>query len=341
MACCKQAAHPPHGFAPSLTPGRPRFGGSGLTPFAITTSSLSKTYRPLLGRGTPSVSELDLEVPQGTVFGLLGPNGAGKTTTILMLLGIVRPSHGTFSLFGEPMRSVKVRKRVGYLPEKFQLPGFLKAQEFLRFHGRLCGLGGSPLERRIELLLRQVGLGDRGQTSISAFSKGMQQRLAMAQALIHDPDLVVLDEPTSALDPVGRMEVRDLIEQLKGRGKTILLNSHILSDVERVCDQVAILRRGRLERQGPIGALTDPRIQVRLRVAGYNPDLGRALGSLGRDLQVATPGEIAEITLDVPDEALLPGLAEAVHAAGGRLYALIPARESLEDLFMRIMKEQR
>jgi ABC-2 type transport system ATP-binding protein len=308
---------------------------------AIATTGLCKTYRTLTGRKHEAVAGLDLSVAEGTIFGLLGPNGAGKTTTIMMLLGILHPTAGTFSLFGQPMRSVGVRSRVGYLPEKFQLPGFLKAREFLRYQSRLHGLRGAVAETRITDLLAKVGLADRADSPIAAYSKGMQQRLGLAQALLNDPDLIILDEPTSALDPVGRMDVRAVIEDLKSRGKTVLLNSHILSDVERVCDSVAILRKGRLERQGTISALASSDLELQVRVSGFSDGLGAQVAALGRNFQLHRDGEITEMTLLIPGEVVVPQVADAVAAAGARLYALTPSRESLEDLFVRVMKEDK
>ncbi len=308
---------------------------------AIATTSLCKTFRAPLGRAYEAVADLDLVVPEGTIFGLLGPNGAGKTTTILMLLGILHPTRGRYSLFGQPMGTVRVRGRVGYLPEKFQLPGFLRAHEFLRYQGRLFGLGGQELDRRIADLLGRVGLADRANSTIQGFSKGMQQRLGLAQALLNDPDLVILDEPTSALDPVGRMDVRGIIEDLKARGKTVLLNSHILSDVERVCDGVAILRKGRLEKQGSIASLASADLELQIRVGGWTDELAARIGALGRNFQVNLAGDVAEATLDIAGEQAVADVAHAVHEAGGRLYALTPSRESLEDVFVRVMKDDR
>lgn len=305
----------------------------------ISTQGLSKTYRRLWQGATVAVQDLSLVVPAGSTFGLLGPNGAGKTTTILMLLGAIHPSGGTFSLLGQPMGATSVRQRIGYVPERFQLPAYLRAREFLGYHGQLYGMGGEALRRRIEEMLKLVGLLERADSAIATFSKGMQQRLALAQALLNDPDLLILDEPTSALDPIGRRDVRVIVEGLKARGKAVLLNSHILSDIERVCDRVAIMRKGRLERQGSIASLLEGAISLHLRVGGLNEDLTESLGRLGSDLRVVTQGDIAELTLSVSDEERIPRVADAVSASKGRLYALTPTRESLEDLFVRVVEE--
>lgn len=308
---------------------------------AITTTALGKTYRQLWRAPFPAVMDLSLSVPQGAVFGLLGPNGAGKTTTIMMLLGLLRATHGSFSIFGQGMKDRRVRARIGYVPEKFQLPGFLQAHEFLGYQGQLYGMERQTLSKRIDEVLKLVSLSERKHSFISDFSKGMQQRLAMAQALMNDPDLILLDEPTSALDPVGRKDVQGIVEGLRDRGKTVLLNSHILSDVERVCDHYAIMRAGRLERQGSLTDLKASQLQLRMRIAGFDPELEGQLATLGQSLQILAPGEITELQLDLSDESAIPGIAAAVHAGGARLYALVPQRESLEDLFLRVIKEEK
>ncbi|HEY9856804.1 MAG TPA: ABC transporter ATP-binding protein [Stenomitos sp.] len=305
----------------------------------IATHGLGKTYHRLWQGTTVAVQDLTLTVPEGSTFGLLGPNGAGKTTTILMLLGAIRPSSGQFSLMGQGMRDTAVRRRIGYVPERFQLPGYLRAREFLGYQGELYGLGGEALRRRIDEMLKLVGLFERAESPIATFSKGMQQRLALAQALLNDPDLLILDEPTSALDPIGRRDVRVIVEGLRDRGKTVLLNSHILSDIERVCDRVAIMRKGRLERQGSIASLLEGGISLQVRVGGLTPALTEALGHLGTGLRITQQDDIAELALDVSDEARIPLVAEAVSTAGARLYGLIPTRESLEDLFVRVVEE--
>lgn len=305
----------------------------------IATHSLKKTYRRLWKGETDAVRDLTLTVPEGSTFGLLGPNGAGKTTTILMLLGAIRPSGGTFSLMGAAMRDTSVRRRIGYVPERFQLPAYLRAREFLGYQGRLYGMSGDRLVRRIDETLRLVGLHERADSAVGTFSKGMQQRLALAQALLNDPDLLILDEPTSALDPIGRRDVRMIVEGLKERGKTVLLNSHILSDIERVCDRVAIMRKGRLERQGSIASLLEGAISLHMRIGGLSPELSASLARMGSDLHVVSQGDITELTLAVPSEDRIPPVAEAVTSANARLYALTPTRESLEDLFVRVVEE--
>jgi ABC-2 type transport system ATP-binding protein len=249
---------------------------------AIETKGLGKSYRGgLRRRPFIAVEALDLRVPRGQVFGFLGPNGAGKTTTIMMLLGNVRPSRGRGWVLGQPIGHVEAKRRLGFLPEKFQFHDFLQADEFLDLHGKLYGMPPRRRRQRIGEALELVGLADRRQSRLSQFSKGMQQRIGLAQALLHEPDLVILDEPTSALDPIGRRQVRDIILHLKERGATVFLNSHLLSEIEMTCDHVAILNRGRLVREGTLDQLLAPASVVELQVEGGGPDLRAALQAIG------------------------------------------------------------
>ena len=232
---------------------------------AIEMDALTKQYGSLR-----AVDGLTLAVPQGSVFGLLGPNGAGKTTAMNMLIGNVRPTSGRATLLGKPIGDIVTRRKVGYLPEKFQFYGFLTATEFLRLQGRLAGMKSAALTPRIAVVLEQVGLQERAGTHLRAFSRGMQQRIGLAQALLHEPAVVILDEPTSALDPVGRRDVRVILEALRADGRTVLLNSHTLSEVEATCDQVAILNRGKVIAQGAPEALTNFSSAVEVEVEGMN-----------------------------------------------------------------------
>lgn len=220
---------------------------------------------------------LDLKVFAGEVFGFLGPNGAGKTTTMNVLLGFINATSGSASLFGEDVRSPIARQRIGYLPEMTYYYKFLTAEELLRFYGRIFRLPAREREKRIDQVLQLVELGHARRRPIRTYSKGMQQRVGIAQALINNPDLLILDEPTSGLDPVGRMEVRQLIHRLKEEGKTIFFSSHELGEVETVCDRVAILSQGRLKAAGPVNTLLNPDEtsleQAFLRIIGiqHNP----------------------------------------------------------------------
>jgi len=305
------------------------------TSMAIETVHLRKDYGGTLGREAfTAVQDLSLTVPRGQVFGLLGPNGAGKTTTINMLLGNIRPTSGQASLLGRPVGDQTTRAHLGFLPEKFQFHEFLTADEFLDLHGRLYGMSRAARKKRIPEVLEQVGLIARRKSRISEFSKGMQQRVGLAQAILNDPDLVILDEPTSALDPLGRREVRDIVAGLKAAGKTVLLNSHLLSEIEMSCDQVAILKSGQVVRQGKIDDLLAAPTIVKMRVQAQSPALIRALESLSRTVEIK--GE--EIAATIGEEGVIPELAATVVGHRGRLLSLVPLRETLEDLFIRVVE---
>ena len=231
--------------------------------YAVETEGLGKDFR-----GLTAVQTLSLQIPRGEVFGLLGPNGAGKTTTIMMLLGNLRPTRGRASLLGRPIGDVASRKRVGFLPEKFQFHDFLSATELLHLHGKLAGMGAAERAKEVPVALERVGLADRANARLRTFSKGMQQRIGLAQAILHTPDLVILDEPTSALDPIGRRDVRDIITELKGRGCTVVLNSHLLSEIELTCDRVAIIKQGVVAVQGTMDDLLAFSSTVKVEVRG-------------------------------------------------------------------------
>ncbi|MES2465289.1 MAG: ABC transporter ATP-binding protein [Armatimonadota bacterium] len=302
----------------------------------IETHSLRKVYG---GSTRPAVDSLHLVVPPGQVFGFLGPNGAGKTTTIGMLLGNIFPSGGSGTVLGKPLGDRQTRRFIGYLPEKFQFHDFLTASEFLDLHGRLYGMPAEKRRRRIPEVLELVGLGNRKKDRLRAFSKGMQQRAGLAQAILHDPKLVILDEPTSALDPLGRRSVRDLIVYLKERGTTVILNSHLLSEVERTCDTIAIVREGRIVRQGTVADITTPTTTVLLELEQAPPP-SAVLAAIAR-FGTAGPEstEAASFPVHIPDMSAIPDLVAAVVAAGGRIRAVTPQRESLEDAFVRVMEE--
>lgn len=307
-----------------------------MMPYAIETHQLRKVYRSWRRRqSVVAVDCLDLRVPEGCVFGFLGPNGAGKTTTIMMLLGNVYPTSGSFRIFGHSVSDMSVRRRIGFLPEKFQFHELLTAEELLWFHGRLAGMDRQSLARRVPEVLEQVGLSERARSRVREFSKGMQQRLGIAQAILHDPDLVILDEPTSALDPLGRRDVRDLILHLKSRGKTVFLNSHLLSEVEMVCDEVAILRAGKVQRQGDLDMLLQvhPVVDVELRAPSE-----RVLQAV-QSVATVLSEDGTRFTAEVRSEEDIPALARSIVEAGGEMMRFVPRRESLEDLFVRVVEE--
>lgn len=302
---------------------------------ALQTAHLRKDYGGSPGQAAfTAVQDLTFSVAKGQVFGLLGPNGAGKTTTINMLLGNIRPTAGAATLLGRPIGDQEARAKLGFLPEKFQFHEFLTAEEFLDLHGRLYGMSRAARRKRIPEVLEQVGLIDRRTNWLGEFSKGMQQRAGLAQAILNDPDLVILDEPTSALDPLGRREVREIVASLKAAGKTVLLNSHLLSEIEMSCDQVAILKAGVVIRQGKIDDLLAAPTIVRMKVQNQSPGLTAALERLARAVEIT--GD--EIAVTIAEEDVVPELAAAVIGHGGRLLSLVPMRESLEDLFIRVVE---
>jgi ABC-2 type transport system ATP-binding protein len=276
-------------------------------------------------------------VPQGTVFGFLGPNGAGKTTTIMMLLGNVRPTYGHGTLLGHPLGHIEARRRIGFLPEKFQFHDFLTATEFLHLHGKLAGMSGAHRAQRVPQVLERVGLADRANSRIREFSKGMQQRVGLAQAILHDPELVILDEPTSALDPIGRRQVRDIVTELRDEGKTVLLNSHLLSEIEMTCDQVAIIKRGQIATQGTIHELLAFSSNVEIEVRGMTDAAFQAVQQIAARLKFDRM-PLTRFTAWVRSEEDIPELARALVQNGVDLLALTPKRETLEELFIRIIE---
>ena len=289
---------------------------------------LGKSFRGHLGIGrTVAVHKVDLEVGRGQIFGLLGPNGAGKTTTLKMMLGLLRPDRGEIELFGHPPASTAARSRLGYLPENPYFYDYLTAEEFLDFYGRLQGIPSATRRNLVRDTLLRVGLKGRESTALRKFSKGMTQRLGLAQAIQHDPDLVILDEPMSGLDPIGRREVRDLILQLKTAGKTIFFSSHILQDAELICDQVAILDKGRLRSVGRLHEMISETVKwFEVAVRGTLPD--------GLDVErISTEG--GEHLLRVREVGVLARLLDALQDSGSQVLSIWPRKDTLEDLFLR------
>ncbi len=277
---------------------------------------------------------LSMTVNRGEVFGFLGPNGAGKTTTVKLLLGLARPSGGEALVLGAPAGDREARRRVGYLPELFRFPHWLSALEVLVLHCRLLDL---PRGRR-ELVSREalalVGLADRAEHAVGTFSKGMQQRLGLAVALLGEPDLVVLDEPTSALDPVGRHDVREIVRAVRARGATVFLNTHLLSEAEQLCDRVTVIDRGQSVATGTLAELLGGRTTVRLLVTGLPDRWWNAHSSLGR---WSRDGDW--VVLETGSTDVVPDLVAAVVHRGGQVAAVVPEHQSLEDRFLEILRE--
>ncbi|MDH4080897.1 MAG: ABC transporter ATP-binding protein [Nitrospira sp.] len=295
---------------------------------------LSKVFRVgFWGRRVTAVDDLSLEVQQGEIYGFLGPNGAGKTTTIKMLMGLIYPSSGAASLFGRSIGDQAAKAKVGFLPESPYFYDYLTSREFLRFYGHLFGLLGSALEKRIDELLELVGMTHARDLQLRKFSKGMLQRVGIAQAMINDPELVILDEPMSGLDPIGRKEVRDLILRLKESGKTVMFSSHILHDAELLCDRVAMIMKGRLVACGQVSELIDPGTtqEVEMVVDRLSPEGIEELRPF--TLKTMLHGERVVATLASQrhvDDAL-----EVIRSHQAKLVSLLPHKASLEDLFIR------
>jgi len=298
---------------------------------AIETENLTKLYG-----SKPGCEQICLSVAGGQIFGFLGPNGAGKSTLVKMLTGLLLPTSGSARLFGRPPGNPAARRRIGFLPENFRYQDWLTGRELLDFHASLCRLSGPERHRRIPAVLEMTGLTGREGQRIRTYSKGMQQRIGLACALLAGPDLLFLDEPTSALDPLGRREVREIILSLKQAGKTVFLNSHLLSEVEMICDRVAIIRKGRIAAEGPLDRLLDGEMEVDVEVAGRTPELDKALQEVA--LAVNWSGEKGKITIKNKQD--VARLAELIVLNGGRLHALTPRHRSLEDLFVDLVQEE-
>ena len=296
---------------------------------AIWCSGLRKRY----GRQV-AVEDVSLEVRRGEVVGLLGPNGAGKTTVIKMLLGLARPDAGEAMLLGRPAADPTARTRAGYLPELFRYQPWLSAAEVVTLHVRLSGL--RVPERNQRECLSLVGLAERAGDRVGGFSKGMQQRLGLAVALVADPELVVLDEPTSALDPPGRVDVRDIVLGLKARGVAVLLNSHLIGEVERVCDRAVILDRGRVAASGTLAELLGQR-ELRLRLTEVSPAAEARLSATG---DIERVGDWFTVPLSAEDDqTAVPELVRELVALGARVHAVEPARITLEERLLAILRE--
>ena len=297
---------------------------------AIDTQGLRKEFGKKV-----AVADLTLEVQPGEVFGFLGPNGAGKTTSIKMLLGLIQPTAGTASLLGRPLGDRLTRAKIGFLPEHFRFHEWLKAAEFLDFHGRLYGMSKAERTAVIPDLLKLVGLQERANTKLGAFSKGMLQRIGLAQALLNSPDLVFLDEPTSGLDPIGRRLVREIIEGLRDEGTAVFLNSHLLSEIEKTCDRVAFIREGKVLQTTALADFEKESIRVALRVGLPTPQLLADLRQFGDGLEMERSNGRIHLTLACEDK--LPEMAAWLVNEGHTLYELSPERTSLEDRFLQII----
>lgn len=303
----------------------PGLAGAGDV-MAVRTEALTKRYGNRV-----ALRDLTLTIPQGEVFGLLGPNGAGKTTAVRLLLGLTRPTEGDGWVLGEPLGSLSARRRIGYVPELFRHPVWLTGEEILRAHSELAGVRPGARDAEVARVLNEVGLQGRERERVAGYSKGMQQRLAIGVALLGTPELLILDEPTSALDPVGRRDVRELIRRLRAKRVTVLLNSHLLSEVELLCDRVAVMRSGQVLESGPMEGFRG-HAAVRIQVEGDAEPIRRALAMFGPVEGKGDWIEVADRTgNDVPD------LVRAAVLAGARIRAVETRHGSLEDRVMELL----
>ena len=324
--------------------------------WAIDLSDVAKTYKGKI----QALKGIQMRVRQGEVFGLLGPNGAGKSTLVKILMTVIRPSRCSGTMLGEPVGSRPVLRRIGYLPEHHRFPSYLTGAQVLDFYAALNEVPKRDRRTRIPELLELVGMQDWGKTRVNKYSKGMRQRVGIAQALMNDPDIVLLDEPTDGVDPVGRRDIREIVAELKARGKTVFLNSHLLSELEMVCDRVAILVHGEVARQGTIDELTagKERYEIVLGTADAPKHLEAALPGLVRfdeaenaDLakRVAGRGELATgewveidrsmLRVGTTDPAAIQPIIDKLREHGAVIRSIYPRRPSLEDLFMEAVGE--
>jgi ABC-2 type transport system ATP-binding protein len=295
----------------------------------IETDNLTKMYGKKTG-----CREINLSVGEGQIFGFLGPNGAGKSTLVKMMVGLLFPSSGTARILGEPLGNLEVRGKVGFLPENFRYQDWLTGEELLTFHASLYKMSRVEKARRVPEVLKSVGLRDKAKQKVGSYSKGMQQRVGLACALLPDPELIFLDEPTSALDPLGRREVRQIMMELRDRGKTVFLNSHLLSEIEMICDRVAIINKGKIVTEGALGDLLAGTVEVEMQVEGLSAPMLDELSALCVSFKV----EGSQIRLSLNNNGDIPALAEAVVRNGGKLFSLNARQNSLEDLFVDLVK---
>jgi ABC-2 type transport system ATP-binding protein len=296
---------------------------------AVEIQGLRKVYQKII-----AVDDISLVTYRGEAFGFLGPNGAGKSTVVKILTGLVTPTKGTVRVLGQQVNHVQIRRQVGYLPEFPSFHRWLKARDFLEFHGRLYGLKSTMLEKRIGEVLAMVGLAGRENQKLGTFSKGMLQRIGLAQAIINKPDLVILDELVSGLDPVGQRDMRELLRELKAEGTSIFLNSHLLADVEAICDRVAIINQGRILKVGAPAELFDKKKVLEVRVDRVSEELLQRLHAVAFDIQHEEDDPCC-LLIEIERDEQAADIADIVHACGARLYTLAPRHLSLEQIFFQ------
>ncbi len=304
---------------------------------AIETFALEKTYQVGFWRKHPrrALHPLNLQVMEGEVFGFLGPNGAGKTTTLKLLMGLIYPSSGSAKILGRDVGDPAIKAQIGFLPEQPYFYDYLSARELLNYYGQLSGVAAKGRTQRVDAMLARVGLSEAANVQLRKFSKGMLQRVGIAQAILHDPKVVFLDEPMSGLDPMGRREVRDLIDQLKHEGKTVFFSTHILSDAEALCDRVAVVHKGELKAVGAVADLTAS-VRGRIEITWHGPAIPASLQALGAECKVS--GDIARAVLA---DSHMDAAIDILRRERCRLISVSPVRSTLEDYFVAQMGTQK
>lgn len=302
---------------------------------AIAVDNLTKEFKTGFNRKrVAALQGITFEVRRGEVFGLLGPNGAGKTTTVKILLGLTRPTSGAASLLGTPVSNPESRRRVGYLPEGHRFPGYLSARETLSIFGRMAGVSPAEIAKRAPELLERLKLSDWMDVRVKKFSKGMTQRLGLAVALISDPEVLLLDEPTDGVDPVGRREIRDLLREEAQKGRSICLNSHLLSEIELMCDRVAVLRRGKIAAYGSISELTKQEPRYKFVASPNDEQLRTALSAHAGTVEQQN----GHYLVGIRDIAELNRVIDRVRESGAMLEEVSPMRSTLEDVFVDLVR---
>ena len=301
---------------------------------AVDILNFNKVYTSSFGnKKVYALTDFSLTVSGGTIFGLLGPNGAGKTTLIKLLLGITFPDSGNARLLNQDFQNINVKRKIGYLPENHKYPNYLKGGEVLRFYGKLSGLDGKELEYRVDSLLDLMNLARWKNSKVKTYSKGMMQRLGLAQAMINDPDLIFLDEPTDGVDPIGRKEIRDILIELKNKGKTIFLNSHILSEVELITDNVGILNKGKLLKEGTVKELTEKKEEYRISFEGEVKD------EIIAEINGLKKNKDDKFTLNVANISELNRTIDNLRNKNVLIKEIVPQKNTLEEMFISLIQE--
>ena len=304
-------------------------------PLAIDLDHVAKTYR----RKVHALQGIRLEVHPGEIFGLLGPNGAGKSTLVKIMMTVVRPTRAEGTVLGRPMGHKPTLARVGYLPEHHRFPPYLTGAQALEYYAALAKVDRRTRKRRTAELLELVGLKDKAKTKVGTYSKGMQQRIGLAQALMHEPELVVLDEPTDGLDPMGRRQVRQILNRLRDEGKTVFINSHLLGEVESICDRVAILNAGKVVRQGTVDELTAGSVFHEIELDAPPDDTLREAVAEAVSGKVTVDAESNVIRIDTRDPIAVQPVIDSIRRRNATILSVRPVRQSLEDFFISAVSE--